>query len=183
VRGHAPRLDRHVLALALTALMVLCAWQTQAQETTEGVLKGAFIFNFAKFTEWPQDVLPSGASLIACVVGDAAVADALTRNAKDRLIAGHQVVVVTRAANAVQDCHVLYVSSASARTVAQAVMPVAHSPVLTISDVGEFARTGGIAEFFVEGGKMRFRVNLGSVKLSRLQLSSRLLSLAELVHD
>jgi hypothetical protein len=62
-------------------------------------------------------------------------------------------------------------------------MPVAHSPVLTISDVGEFARTGGIAEFFVEGGKMRFRVNLGSVKLSRLQLSSRLLSLAELVHD
>jgi hypothetical protein len=164
-------------------LFALCVWQARAQEATEGVLKGAFIYNFAKFTEWPEDVLRSNEPLIACVVGDDAVADALARNIKDRLIAGHPVMVATRTADALQGCHVLYVSSGSARAVAQAVASVATSPVLTISDVDEFARAGGIAQLFVEGGKMRFRVNLGSVKRSGLQLSSRLLSLAELVHD
>jgi hypothetical protein len=75
------------------------------------------------------------------------------------------------------------VAATSARSASDAVISVAGSPVLTISDVDEFARSGGIAQFFVERGKMRFRVNLESAKRAQLQLSSRLLSLAELVHD
>jgi hypothetical protein len=182
--GLAPGVARRcAFAVTLSALLALWAWQAQAQEATEAVLKGAFVYNFTKFTEWPEDVLESGAPLVVCVVGDPAVADALTRNAKDRQIGGHPVAVEMRTENGVQACHVLYVSSASARTVAQALASVASAPVLTISDDEAFANTGGIAQLFVAGGKMRFRVNLALVRRSRLQLSSRLLSLAELVHD
>ena len=183
MHGPAARVNRRLLAVMLTALTMLCAQQALAQEATEQVLKGAFIFNFAKFTEWPPDVLPSGAPLTACVVNNELVAEALTKNAKGRLIAGHVVVVMTRTESTVQGCHVLYVSSESAGTITRTVTSVGNSPILTISDADEFARAGGIAQLFITGGKMRFKVSMESVKRSRLQLSSRLLSLAELVND
>ncbi len=154
-----------------------------SQDVTEGALKGAFIYNFAVLTVWPADALRPGAPIQACILGDEAVASALMRNAKGREVAGHPLVVTTPGDRGVQSCHLLYVAASSARSAANAVASVAGAPVLTISDVDEFAHTGGIAQFFVEGGKMRFRVNLASAKRARIQLSSRLLSLAELVHD
>ncbi len=56
-------------------------------------------------------------------------------------------------------------------------------PVLTLSDVEQFARVGGMAQLYVEDGRIRFRVNLENTKRSRLQFSSRLLALATLVKD
>jgi hypothetical protein len=163
--------------------LVLCALDAPAQDVTEGALKGAFLYNFAWFTEWPVEVLPPGSPIQACIVGDRAVAAALERIARGRRPAGHTVVVKMLAETTLEGCHLVYVAATSARSASDAVISVAGSPVLTISDVDEFARSGGIAQFFVDRGKMRFRVNLESAKRAQLQLSSRLLSLAELVHD
>jgi hypothetical protein len=170
--------------LALIGL-VLCARDAPAQDVTEGALKGAFLYNFAAFTEWPAEVLPPGSPIQACIVGDRAVAAALERTAKGRRLAGHPLLVKTASETTLQGCHLVYVAATSARSASGAMVSVAGSPVLTISDVDEFARTrsGGIAQFFVDRGKMRFRVNLESAKRAQLQLSSSLLSLAELVHD
>jgi hypothetical protein len=162
---------------------MLCARDVPAQDVTEGALKGAFLYNFAAFTEWPAEVLPAGSPIQACIVGDGAVAVALERTAKGRRLAGHPLVVTTPIETALHGCHLVYVAATSARSASRAMISVAGSPVLTISDVDEFAHSGGIAQFFVDRGKMRFRVNLNSVKRAQLQLSSRLLAMAELVHD
>ena len=55
--------------------------------------------------------------------------------------------------------------------------------MLTISDIDDFLRIGGIAHVFGENGKMRFEFNLGLARRSRLQLSSKLLSLAARVDE
>jgi hypothetical protein len=55
--------------------------------------------------------------------------------------------------------------------------------VLTISDVDDFVRQGGIAQMFVENGKMRFDLNLEVARRSRLDLSSKLLVLAAHVRE
>ena len=169
--------------VAACAITMLWGGYTYAQDVTEGALKGAFLYNFASFTVWPTDFLPPGAPINACIVGDGAVASTLARSSKGRQLAGHDLVVTTPSERAVNSCHLLYVAAGLARSASQAVTSVAGLPVLTVSDVDEFANLGGIAQFFVEGGKMRFRVNLASAKRARLQLSSRLLSLAELVND
>jgi uncharacterized protein DUF4154 len=173
------RLIRSCVAIAL----VLCALDAPAQDVTEGALKGAFLYNFAMFTEWPAEVLPEGSPIHACIVGDGAVAAALERTAKGRPLVSHPLVVRTASETTLVGCHLVYVAATSAYSASGAMVSVARSPVLTISDVDEFARSGGIAQFFVDRGKMRFRVNLESAKRARLQLSARLLSLAELVHD
>jgi hypothetical protein len=75
------------------------------------------------------------------------------------------------------------VSGVTAQAAAQAVSTLAGAPILTISDVDQFARIGGMAQLYVEDGRLRFRVNLDTTKRSRLQLSSKLLSLATIVQD
>jgi hypothetical protein len=42
---------------------------------------------------------------------------------------------------------------------------------------------GGMVEFFLESGRMRFAVNVDAVHRSRVRLSSRVLGLAKIVKD
>jgi uncharacterized protein DUF4154 len=173
------RLVRLVAVLALTSLTVV-----RAQDVTEPSLKAAFVYNFAKFTEWPEDVLPPSAAFNACVLDVGPVADALERAVKGRLLAGHQIVVQrVRVGGPLRSCHLLFVSGLNSAQVGTVVTAVRGAAVLTISDIDDFARSGGIAHVFVENGTMRFDLNLELARRSRLQLSSKLLTLATRVHD
>jgi|RhiMethySRZTD1v2_1073278.scaffolds.fasta_scaffold04556_12 uncharacterized protein DUF4154 len=171
-------------AAAVVAAIALSGVVGLAQDVTEPSLKAAFIYNFAKFTEWPADVLAGSTPFTACVLGDAPIGDALERSVKGRQLVGH-VIAVQRVApdGPLKSCHLLYISGLKAAQIAGIVDAIKGAPVLTISDVDDFARMGGIAHVFVENGKMRFDLNLELAKRARLQLSSKLLVLAARVHD
>ena len=155
-----------------------------AQDVTELALKAAFIHNFLKFTEWPKDVLPPSAPLVACVVGDAAFVDVLGNYVKGHPVAGHDIVVLRIAVDGPpRTCHLVYVSGTTARQAVQIVAALNGAPVLTLSDMDQFAQAGGMAQLYVDQGRIRFRINLNNTTGSRLQFSSRLLSLATLVRN
>ncbi|MQA30897.1 MAG: DUF4154 domain-containing protein [Luteitalea sp.] len=171
-------------AAALLVAWWCCSVPGIAQDITEPSLKAAFVYNFAKFTQWPPDVLPASSPFVACVIGDAAVGDALERAVNGRLLDGRKIgVLQVKAGENLRACHLLYVSGAVPAQVTQAVTSVRGLPMLTVSDADDFARIGGIAHIFVENGKMRFALNLELAKRSRLQLSSKLLTLATRVYD
>lgn len=174
----------HVCSGAVLLLCLLSSSAVQAQDVTEPSLKAAFIYNFAKFTEWPLDVLPATASFTACVLSDGPVSDALERTVKGRQLAGRSISVSRVALNGpLRTCHLLYVSGVTAAQVSAIVAIVKGAPVLTISDIDDFAPLGGIAHVFVENGRMRFDLNVDRAKLSRLQLSSKLMTLASRLYD
>jgi hypothetical protein len=169
---------------AALAVAVVCSAVGRAQDVTEPSLKAAFIYNFAKFTEWPADVLSGTTPFTACVLGDTPIGDALERSVKGRQLGGRGITVQRVAPDSpLKACHLLYISGLKTAQIAGVVEAVKGAPVLTISDVDDFARLGGIAHVFVENGKMRFDLNLELAKRARLQLSSKLLVLAARVHD
>jgi hypothetical protein len=166
------------------AACLLFASSARPQDVTEPALKAAFVYNFAKFTEWPADVLPATALFSACVLGDDSVGDALARTVQGRQLAGHGISVSrVQLAGSLRGCHLLYMSGVTPAQVAVVVTAIRGAPVLTISDIDDFPRLGGIAHVFVENGKMRFDLNLEIARRARLQLSSKLLALAAHVHD
>ena len=132
-----------------------------AQDVTEPALKAAFIYNFAKFTEWPADAMTTGEPLVLCVLGDAAIGEALERAVKGRTLAGHSIGVSQAAPDGRprEGCHILYVSGVTASQAAKVVAGLRDAPVLTISDVEGFTQLGGIAQFFFEHGQLRFNVH------------------------
>jgi len=150
-----------------------------AQDVTEPALKAAFIYNFMKFTEWPES-FPAADPFVICVLNDSAVGDALERIVKGREFAGHRMTVSLVPSGMKEGCHVLYVSGVTtARQGAQLLSVINDSPVLTISDLGWFTEAGGMAQFFYERGQLRFNIGLEAVKRSRLLMSSKLLVLAK----
>jgi hypothetical protein len=151
-----------------------------AQDVTEPALKASYIYNFAKFTEWPADVAAAAEPFVICVLGDPAVGDALERAVTGRLLNGHRIAVSqVPVAGPQSGCHILYVSRMTAGQSARVVAGLRDGPVLTIGDIEGFTDVGGIAQLFFENGRLRFGVNLASAKRARLQISSRLLALAK----
>jgi hypothetical protein len=174
----------HFPAVVLAATCLLGTSIGRAQSVTEPSLKAAFIYGLAKFTEWPQDALPSTAIFSACVLGDSPIRDALERTVKGRLLLGRGISVSqVQVDGKLRSCHLLYVSGVTPAQVTVVVAAVGGAPVLTISDVDDFVRQGGIAQMFVENGKMRFDLNLEVAKRSRLDLSSKILALAAHVRE
>jgi hypothetical protein len=162
------------------AVLLLAPALSPAQDVTGPALKASYIYNFAKFTEWPADVVAAEAPFVMCVLGDAAVGDALAQVVKGRALAGHSLTVSSVTRTGPQSgCHVLYVSGVTAAQAAQLVAGLRDAPVLTISDVETFTELGGIAQLFFEYGRLSFTIHHEAAMRARLQISSRLLALAK----
>ena len=158
--------------------------RVSAQPTTVSAVRAAFLYNFAKFAEWPADALAPGQKLSLCVLGDNAVADALEQTIKGHTIENHELTVqVVRAGWPIPSCHLLYVGELDAKGAIQLIEALKGAPVLTVSDCDKFAELGGVAQLILESGRMRFAINVAAAQRARLQLSSKLLSLAKIVKD
>jgi hypothetical protein len=165
------------------ASLAMAGFAGAADNTTSDVaVKAAFLFNFAKFTEWPS--LAPDATLTLCVVGDVKIAGALTETVRNQRIGGHTVEARALDGDApMQSCHVLFLSMSEARRAAAALDALRTLPILTVSDIKDFARSRGIIEIFIENGRMRFCINTDAADRVGLHLSSRLLGLAKVIKD
>ena len=184
-----PRMrGRSMRRLAVVALMCLCNAASPrlaaAQITTASTLKAAFLYNFAKFTEWPSDALAPAQRLSLCVMGDASVADALEQTIQGRQVEGHELSVrVVKISDPIRACHLLYAGGLNAQRSTQLLQALHGAPVLSVADSDRFAESGGVAQLILEGDRMRFAVNVASARRARLTLSSKLLNLAKIVKD
>jgi hypothetical protein len=177
VRRHAS------VAAALAALGVLLVVPAGAQDVTEPSLKAAFVYNFARFAEWPAEALPPG-PLTACIVGNDGIADALERMVKGRQVMARPVAVVRATPGAPpRPCHLLYAAGLTPPQVATLMAGVRGTPVLTIADGDSLERVPAIVRLFVDNGNLKFDIDHGLAKRGRLQLSSKLLTLAKKVYD
>lgn len=175
------RLDRWIgpplIVCGMLAVSLLMPLVAAGQDVTGPALKAAFIYNFLKFTEWPV-VPPVSDPLVICVIGDAAVGDALERTVAGREVGGRKITVTLSAVSQpTKGCSVLYLSGPSLGDVGRAINGLQDSPVLTISDVAGFTDSGGIAQFFFDRGQLHFAIKPEAVKRSGLKMSSKLLTL------
>jgi hypothetical protein len=137
-------------------------------------VKAAFIFNFAKFVQWPAD----GGAIVIGVVGDEALAQAVTRAIEGRTISGRPIEVRRlRATDSPKGCHVLHISNLTDQDTSALLVQV-QGPVLTIGETPRFLRDGGMVRMFVEDRRMRFQINRRQTDVAGLRISAQLLSLA-----
>jgi hypothetical protein len=174
---------RRGCCIGLTLLFGLAS-PVAPQTAAISKVKAAFLYNFAKFAEWPAETLPPGTQLHLCVVGDDAVADALEQKIKGRAIEGHELSVRVVGNDALlKSCHLVYVDGRDARRSSQLLDALKGAPILSVGDGEKFAELGGVAQLVLEQDQMRFAVNVAAVERARIKLSSKLLSLASIVRE
>jgi YfiR/HmsC-like len=176
------RLGAAVLALAWGVLMMSEPQPGLAEPLAEYEIKAAFVYNFAKFVQWPAGAFGQPESpLILCLIGEDRFGPAL--EALDHKIAqGHELRVrrQIRLEDA-RSCHVLLIAESERARVASILRAVSGASVLTVSDVDRFAESGGIIGLYNLDNKVQFSVNLEQARNASLQINSQLLKLAKIV--
>lgn len=168
------------LALVITGIIV-CVPCLNAQKSgpTENEVKSAYLYNFGKFVEWPAKAAIVGEFFTICALGDEAFGSTLETTIAGESINGRKVLVrhVAKPQDAAS-CRILFISSSQQSRLKEILAELDNTSVLTVSDMPEFTRRGGMIQFVVEGNRVRFEVNLTATQHPGLTLSSELLKVA-----
>lgn len=189
---------------ALTLLFVAASTATPARTADEldreHRIKAAFIYNFIKFVDWPKEKMPDpNEPIVIGIIGDKGLTKAFTP-VKDKKIKNRDIIIRyfegferltkpdtgddrdwNQKMEMLKECHALLLCKCGSKRIAslrQIVKALAGSPVLTISEADGFLESGGIINFLKEEDKVRFEINFAAAKRSKLEISSKLLSLA-----
>jgi hypothetical protein len=174
-----------LIALIVATLSYSGAGHAQSvdSDSSEYLVKAGFIFNFAKFVEWPAGSLGSkGTPIVIGVLGNEHFASILDQVVGGKSIDGRAFVVRRmKWGKEVKECHILFITSTEESHSDELLQLVKGASILTIGETPGFAKRGGMINFTLEDRKVRFEVNLDAAKHENLNISSRLLSLAKIV--
>jgi hypothetical protein len=177
VTGRGARL---VAAFAAAALLAPPVGGAEPTAPTEWEVKAAYLYNFTRFVEWPdQATAPPGSPFVVGIFG----ADPFGRVLDDTFAgksAGGRPIVIRRLeraedAGAVQ---ILFIASAADRDAERALRAAQGRPVLTVGDEREPGGGIVILNFRIRDNRVRFEVNLAPAEEAGLKISSQLLKLA-----
>lgn len=150
--------------------------------SVEYKVKAAFIHNFAKFIEWPNEVFESKNSSIRIgFLGTGSINESLMNlNGKEVHKRSLEVSRV-ESINEVSRYHIIFVNPSQKKWFDVILGSLQGKGILTIGDRAGFAEQGGMINFYLERGKVRFEINDCSIHRENLKISSKLLRLARIV--
>ena len=163
--------------------MAAGALLAQGDASLEYQVKAAFLYNFAKFVEWPAGKLGDGGSPIAvCVFGRDPFGATLDQTLQGKT-ANDRTLVVRRATAAadLKRCHILFISSSEKKRMAETLQSLGGGSVLTVGETEGFTEQGGMVNFTREQNKVRLEINPAAAARAGIRISSQLLKLARVV--
>lgn len=183
IRGIIPTIA--LLAVLLCGIGGATCALAQNATPTDAQVKAAMIYNLAKFVEWPASPADrSGTSaLTVCWLGADPIArelQALTgKTIRNRPIVVRQALRPEE----VGSCQVLVIGTTQHVELQAILDMVKGGSIFTISDIQDFAKTGGMLGFVNQGGKVRFEINLDAIIDANIKVSSQVLNLAVIVKE
>ena len=178
----------------LLALVLACATceaspqpgqQAQPEVSLEYAVKATYLYKLAPFVNWPPATFESpDQPFRICVAGEAPFDDYLQHAVAGRSLGTHPFEV-RRLDTVTPDtqCQIVFISPLSSQTVHQALEAVSGKPVLTVVDSSEPRADGGIVQFVIERGRVRFVIDTGAAARNHITINSKLLNLALAVRE
>ena len=150
----------------------------------EEMVKLSYIYNFAKFVQWPEGHDDAGQSFVICGLGEGALHSGLHRLASEAKINNRTILVLLNPSQEkISDCHILYIDSSKEKLLETILSQVGNRPILTVGDTPGYGNRGVALNLFGQSGKIKFEVNMKSIRRSGLTVSSQLLELGKMVEE
>jgi hypothetical protein len=156
----------------------------QVSDADNRLLRAAFIYNFAKFTRWPEQALgEQDDPLMICTLGRDESVLGLERLGGKTIRGRSAVIKPIEGMPLAGACHVLYIARSEQERYRPIIAALGAEPVLTISELGSFGHSGGMIELYQEHDRIRFIINQRAAHKAGLHFNSRLLNLAVVIKD
>jgi hypothetical protein len=170
--------------IGIAVLSIACSVApASAQSVTDDQVKAAYVFNFAKFIQWPAEVFATAdAPMNFCVLGRSPVVDELDSSMTGKSVNGHAIVVKhLHGPDEIKGCHLIFLAASAGKQQQKLIQAAKGSTVLLIAETPGFAHAGGTINFIMENGRLIFEVNISAAESAHLKISSKLLALARIV--
>lgn len=159
-------------------VMTLCAVTAQAQSANtmaEYRVKAAYIYNFAKYVDWPG---ADSKEFHVCSAGRDDLGGALS--ALDRRWAQGREIQVRHnvALDQIKDCQIIFVGEKDPKLLTSVVRQLSGAPVLIVSDNLQAVDVGAHITLAFADDRVEFDVNLAMLQRANLKASSQMLKLA-----
>jgi hypothetical protein len=179
------RIFKNAAAILFAAIFSCAGASSRAQEISkEYQVKAVFIFNFTHFVVWPTNSFSTTNSpLTIGVLGDDPFGDFLAATVSSESVNGHPLKIEHyRSVQDAKDCQILFISRSEKGNMEKILSSLKNSGVLTVSDAENFSEQGGIIGFLTTPqNKIHFVINANAAKKAGLNISSKLLRLADIV--
>jgi hypothetical protein len=185
---HALRLLPALLVCLLLGVRPSDALAAETDGLLEYRIKGAYLFNFTRFVNWPSTAFesPSAPIRIGVLHADAAAAAAVMETINGKATSSGRIIEVrpyTKLDPTFVDCHVVFVTRSAVSELPAIRARIGLQPVLLVGETDDFATHGGIINLVLAGSTVRCEINLKRAETAGLKLSGRLSSVARIVRD
>ena len=152
----------------------------QAPAPTEYQIKAAFLYNFAKFVDWPPQAFTNeNSEFVIGILGDNPFGEDLARTVAGKNV-NERTIAIQKFTDAAEtkNCHILFISTSEKNRLPEVFEKLKGRSILTVGEMERFTESGGIINFVREASKIRFQINDPAAKAIQLKISSKLMSLA-----
>ncbi len=169
--------------LALLVLLLFAIVPARAQTSKEYQIKAAFLFNFAQFVEWPAAAFADASAPISIgVLGDDPFGPVLDQTVQGETINRRKLIVLrSQRLAGLKDCQLVFISKSEKSRLTDIFESLGSASVLTVSETENFARRGGMINFYLDGNKVRFEINSDAAQRKGIKISSQLLKLGKVI--
>lgn len=177
-------LRTYLAAGCLIGALSLSAGSIYAQDNKEYLVKAAFIYNFTKFVEWPGDkAISKQSSVDVCMVGDSGMAETAAVFKKASTVKLSISLVREKNISNLGHCHIVFISGGESGKLPGLLEAMKGRPILTVSDIDDFAEQGGMIGFVMVGDNIKLAANTKVAAASGLRIDAQLLEVAHQVID
>ncbi len=166
-----------------TFLFLFFSYHLAAQTSREYNIKAVFLYNFTQFVEWPANTFRTpDAPFVIGILGNDPFHSYIDETVAGEKVKGHSIIVQRYLdVKDIKNCHILFITDSESGKLKEILASLPNKNMLTVSDIPDFAITGGIIRFMTKENKIKLQINLSASKNADLNISSKLLQVAEIV--
>jgi hypothetical protein len=153
-----------------------------ASPSNEYIVKAADLYAFGLYIDWPKEALDATAGkFVIGIVGKDPFGETLDFLAKKKKIQGRSIVIrrFPSLEKYQPGCQMVFISrSLTPKEQIAAIKKISGVGVLLVGESPDFAKNGGVINFYLEGNRVRFAINIEAARRARLTLDARLINIA-----
>ena len=178
------KVSRKQITALIIYLFCLClpVFQSQTSPLPEYKIKAVFLFNFTQFVEWPDDAFNNNNDpFVIGILGKDPFGKYIDEVVQDEKVGNHPLIIMRyHNASEINNCQVLFIENDDSNLPA-VLSALNNRAILTVSDIQGFTQAGGIIGFVTIHNKIKLQININAAKQAELNISSKLLSVANIV--